>query len=178
MSPFRRVLLAPALLLGAPVALAQVTAPSTPVATMPSRADDPAGGTRLLRTPTVSATQIAFGYAGNIWVVARSGGDARRITSFAAEATNPQFSPDGALIAFSGQYAGNTDVYVVPSRGGEPKRLTWHPGNDQVQGWTPDGRSVVFSSGRATHAPTGAPRFWTVPVTGGVEEPLPMPRAN
>src|SRR5688572_12574547 len=150
MSSFRKVLLAPALLLGcfvatAPVALAQVTAPST--TTMPSRADDPPGGTRLLRTPTVSATQIAFGYAGNIWVVARSGGDARRITSFAAEATNPQFSPDGALIAFSGQYAGNTDVYVVPSRGGEPKRLTWHPGNDQVQGWTPDGRNVVFSSG-------------------------------
>jgi tricorn protease len=164
MSSFRVVLLAPALVLGsfvagAPVVLAQVATPSASLATMPSRADDPPGGTRLLRTPTVSATQIAFGYAGNIWVVARSGGDARRITSFAAEATNPQFSPDGALIAFSGQYAGNTDVYVVPSRGGEPKRLTWHPGSDQVQGWTPDGRNVVFSSGRATHAPTGVPRF-------------------
>src|SRR5688500_8732548 len=183
MSSFCKVLLGPALLLGsfvatAPAALAQVAAPPASLATMPSRADDPPGGTRLLRTPTVSATQIAFGYAGNIWVVPRSGGDARRITSFAAEATNPQFSPDGGLIAFSGQYAGNTDVYVVPSRGGEPKRLTWHPGNDQVQGWTPDGRNVVFSSGRATHAPTGAPRFWTVPVTGGVEEPMPMPRAN
>ena len=28
-------------------------------------------GTRLLRTPTVSATQIAFAYAQNIWVVTR-----------------------------------------------------------------------------------------------------------
>ena len=34
--------------------------------------------TRLLRTPTVSATQIAFAYANNIWTVARSGGNARR----------------------------------------------------------------------------------------------------
>ena len=36
-------------------------------------------GTRLLRTPTVSATQIGFAYANNIWVVPRSGGSARRI---------------------------------------------------------------------------------------------------
>ena len=40
-------------------------------------------GTRLLRTPTVSATQIAFAYARNIWTVSRAGGAARRLTSFA-----------------------------------------------------------------------------------------------
>ena len=40
-----------------------------------------AGGTRLLRDPTVSATQIAFAYAQNIWTVPREGGMARRITS-------------------------------------------------------------------------------------------------
>lgn len=31
------------------------------------------GPTRLLRTPTVSATQIAFAYANNIWIVERAG---------------------------------------------------------------------------------------------------------
>src|SRR6185503_1151614 len=143
-----------------------------------TRRDDPATGTRLLRTPTVSATQIAFGYAGNIWIVSRAGGDARRLTSFAGEASNPQFSPNGQFVAFSGQYAGNTDVYVVASRGGEPKRLTWHPSADQVQGWTPDGNRVVFASGRATHAATSVPRFWTVAAAGGVEEPMAIPRAN
>ena len=78
---------------------------------------------------------------------------------------------------FSGEYAGNVDVYVVPAEGGEPKRLTWHPGADIVQGWTPDGKSIVFASARATWAPSGAPRFWTVPVDGGVEEPMALPRA-
>src|SRR5262245_9686658 len=136
------------------------------------------GGTRLLRTPTVSATQIAFAYAQNIWVVPRAGGMARRVTSFQGQTSNPHFSPDGRWIAFSGEYAGNLDVYVVPAEGGEPRRLTWHPGADQVQGWTPDGGSVVFASGRASHAPGGTLRFWTVPVGGGVEEPMPMPRAN
>jgi tricorn protease len=133
--------------------------------------------TRLLRMPTVSATQIAFAYANNIWIVDRSGGAARRLTSFQGQTTDPHFSPDGKSIAFSGEYAGNVDVYVVPAEGGEPKRLTWHPGADAVEGWTPDGKSVVFASSRATAAPSGAPRFWTVPAAGGVEEPMPLPRA-
>jgi tricorn protease len=133
-------------------------------------------GTRLLRTPTVSATQIGFAYAQNIWTVPRAGGMARRITSFQGQTSNPHFSPDGKLIAFSGEYAGNLDVYVVAAEGGEPKRLTWHPGGDSAQGWTPDGKSIMFSSTRATWSPSGAPRFWTVPVEGGVEQPMPIPR--
>jgi len=132
--------------------------------------------TRLLRMPTVSATQIAFAYANNIWIVERSGGMARRLTSFQGQASNPHFSPDGKWLAFSAEYAGNTDVYVVPSEGGEPKRLTWHPGADTVEGWTPDGKSVLFASARATWAPSASPRFWTVPAEGGVEEPLALPR--
>jgi tricorn protease len=133
--------------------------------------------TRLLRTPTVSATQIAFAYANNIWTVSRSGGSARRVTSFQGQTLNPHFSPDGKWIAFSGEYAGNLDVYVVPADGGEPKRLTWHPGADQVQGWMPDGRSIVFASSRASWTPGAAPRFWTVPLEGGVEAPMVLPRA-
>ena len=132
--------------------------------------------TRLLRSPTVSATQIAFAYANNIWVVERSGGLARRLTSFQGQTTNPHFSPDGRSIAFSGEYAGNTDVYVVPAEGGDPKRLTWHPGADTVQGWTPDGAAILFASGRASWAPNAAARFWTVAATGGVEEPMSLPR--
>jgi tricorn protease len=131
---------------------------------------------RLLRSPPVSATQIAFAYANNIWVVERAGGAAKRLTSFQGQTSNPKFSPDGKWIAFSGEYAGNNDAYVIPAEGGEPKRLTWHPGSDVVQGWTPDGKSILFSSTRATWAPSGTPRFWTVPVEGGVEEPLVLPR--
>ncbi len=135
------------------------------------------GQTRLLRTPTVSSTQIGFAYANNIWVVPRSGGSARRLTSFQGQTGNPHFSPDGRWVAFSGEYAGNFDVYIVSSEGGEPRRLTWHPGADLVEGWTPDGKSILFSSTRATWSPSGAPRFWTVSAEGGVEEPMVLPRA-
>ncbi len=133
--------------------------------------------TRLLRQPTISADHIAFAYANNIWVTSRSGGEARRLTSFQGATSLPKLSPDGKLVAFSGQYGGNTDVYVVPVEGGEPRRLTWHPGADLVQGWSPDGRRVVFASSREA-APTGnVPKFWSVSVTGDNATALPMPRA-
>ena len=35
----------------------------------------------LLRFPTVSRTQIVFNYGGDLWIVSREGGDARRLTS-------------------------------------------------------------------------------------------------
>ena len=128
--------------------------------------------TRLLRSPSVSTRSIAFAYAGNIWIVDRVGGAARRLTSFAGEATNPKLSPDGSIVAFSAQYAGNVDVYVLPIEGGEPKRLTYHPGPDVVQGWTPDGKHVVFNSSRASKGPGAIPRFYTVGLEGGVNANL------
>ena len=73
-----------------------------------------AAQTRMLRSPTVSKTQIAFAYANNVWTVDRNGGLARRLTSFQGTTENPKFSPDGKLIAFSAQYAGNVDVSAKP----------------------------------------------------------------
>lgn len=136
-----------------------------------------AQGTRMLRSPSVGPSQIAFVNANDIWVVGRNGGDAHRLTSGLGAETSPAFSPDGRWIAFSGQYEGNTDVYVVPAGGGEPQRLTWHPGADMAMGWTPDGRNVLFQSGREGH-PTATTKFFTVPVEGGLPEALPIPRAN
>lgn len=134
------------------------------------------GTTRMLRQPTASGTQVAFAYANNIWTVERAGGVARRITSLAGLASNPQFSPDGKWIAFSADYAGNLDVYVVAAEGGGPKRLTWHPAADTVQGWTADGKAILFASARGAAAPNVTPRFWTVPMAGGMEEVHPLPR--
>src|SRR6266851_2519453 len=78
-------------------------------------------GPLLLQQPTLSATQIAFVYAGDLWIVDREGGDARRLTSHPGRETDPYFSPDGTLIAFTGEYDGNVDVYVVPAKGGVPR---------------------------------------------------------
>jgi tricorn protease len=118
----------------------------------------------MLRQPTVGRTHIAFVHADDIWLTGRDGGDAIRLTSAEGAETDPAFSPDGAWLAFTGQYGGNTDVYVVPAMGGEPRRLTWHPGADVVQGWTPEGE-ILFQSGREGH-PTRLTQFYTVGLDG------------
>src|SRR4051812_5365564 len=69
----------------------------------------------LLRYPTVSKTQIVFNYAGDLWIVSRDGGEAHPLTSGVGIESLPYFSPDGSLVAFTGEYDGNRDVYVVPA---------------------------------------------------------------
>jgi len=136
-----------------------------------------AQGTRLLRHPTVSRDSVAFEYAGDLWVVSRGGGPARRLTSTPGAEIDPYFSPDGSQIAFTATVAGNTDVYVVPTAGGDPKRLTYHPGLDRARGWTPDGRRVIFASVRDSAPQQAYFQLWSVSADGGFPERLPMPRA-
>src|SRR4051794_27151308 len=132
--------------------------------------------TRLLAQPAISKTHVAFIYAGDLWVADLDGKNVKRLTADEGAELNPAFSPDGSLIAFTGQYDGNLDVYVVPVTGGVPTRLTWHPGADVVQSFTPDGSAVMFTSGRAVF--TGRyTQLFTVPVKGGIEEPLKLPNA-
>ncbi|UTW56958.1 PD40 domain-containing protein [Kordiimonas sp. SCSIO 12610] len=104
--------------------------------------------TLLLRQPDISKNNIAFVYAGDLWIADRNGKNPKRLTSHAANETGPKFSPNGREIAFTANYDGNTDVYVISIDGGQPKRLTYHPGADTANGWTPDGKEVVFASRR------------------------------
>src|SRR3954467_2552142 len=79
---------------------------------------------RMFRQPSVSKDQIAFVYAGDIWLVPRKGGPAGRVTSSPRGESFPRFWPDGSKIAYSPAYDGNVGVFVVAATGGEPVRLT------------------------------------------------------
>src|SRR5438876_8295052 len=130
----------------------------------------------LLREPAVSRTQIAFAYAGDIWVASREGGDARRLTTGVGAETRPIFSPDGSMIAFTGEYDGNQDIYLIPASGGEPRRLTYHPGADVAIAWAPDGKGILFRSHRgSTNDPS---KFFTIPIEGGLPSEVPLPMAD
>jgi tricorn protease len=139
--------------------------------------------TRLLRFPDLHGDHVVFSYGGDLWIAADQGGVARRLTSHSGLELFPKFSPDGEYIAFTGQYDGGEQVYVVPVSGGEPRRLTWYPSegplparwgyDHQVYGWTPDGSAVLFRSVREGFGLTDS-RLYTVPLAGGLPEPLPM----
>lgn len=130
----------------------------------------------LLQRPAASAKQVVFTYAGDLWLVDRAGGDARRLTAGVGLESYPVFSPDGQTIAFAGDYEGNLDVYVVPASGGVPTRLTHHPDPDVPVGWTADGKSILFRSSRASYA--RFLRLFAVPVAGGEPSELPLPQAE
>jgi tricorn protease len=161
------------------------------LAAIPARAAAPGnnGEARLLRFPTIHADTIVFGYAGDLYTVAARGGIARRLTSHEGYEMFPRFSPDGKHVAFTAQYDGNTEIYLIPAEGGEPTRLTYTAtlGRDDISdrmgpnnicmGWTPDGKHVVFRS-RMHSFNDFVGALYTVPVTGGLAEQLPLPRGG
>ncbi|WP_420576533.1 S41 family peptidase [Ekhidna sp.] len=129
---------------------------------------------RMLRDPDVSDSQIAFVYAGDIWLVSKNGGTAYKLSSPSGEEKFPKFSPDGSKIAFTANYNGNWDVYVIPNTGGLPKRLTSHGDADMVIDWNPAGDKVLFSSSRES----GRQRFsqlFEVGMDGGLPTKLAPP---
>jgi tricorn protease len=131
----------------------------------------------LLRYPSLNQTTVAFRYADDIWTVARTGGEAQRLTSTGHVAAGPYFSPDGSQIAYSAHLNGNTDVYVIPASGGIPRRITWHPAGSAVIGWTPDGKDVLVSSGMAS--PRHYDRLFKIHTDGsGLPEQLPLPAGS
>ncbi len=101
----------------------------------------------------------------------------------------PHFSPDGKWLAFTGQYDGNTEVYVMPAEGGVPRRLTYTATlgrddvsdrmgpNNIVMGWKHDSKHIVFRS-RMNSFNDFLGQLFTVPLEGGLPEPLPLPRGG
>lgn len=145
-----------------------------------------AEGTKMLRYPDVHGDRLVFTYAGDLWLAPLDDSEpARRLTSHPGLEQYAKFSPDGSRIAFTGQYRGDDQVYVIDVDGGAPQQLTYYPSSgplparwgteNQVYGWTPDGERVVFRSPR--HSAKDR-RLFTVSASGGLPEPLPMPRAG
>ncbi|NIM65415.1 MAG: peptidase S41 [Candidatus Latescibacteria bacterium] len=102
----------------------------------------------LMRFPDVHENSIVFVYGEDIWSIQSSGGIATRLTIHDGAERFPKFSPDGTMIAFTGEYDGNADVYVMNVHGGDIKRVTYHPYDDEVIGWHPVENKILFSSYR------------------------------
>jgi tricorn protease len=127
----------------------------------------------LLRNPTANLREIAFSFAGDIWIVPKGGGTARNLTHGAGVATMPVFSPDGSQLAFTMEVNSNLDVYVLGADRANPRRLTFHPGADTVLGWSPDSQNVLFRSPRSSYS-FKFQRLYTVPALGGAAIDLPL----
>lgn len=137
---------------------------------IPGQAQAP--GPTLFSRLTVNQSHIAFSYAGDIWTVERTGGEARRLTTHPSEENFPVFSPDGLQLAFSRQVGGNWDVYIMPVGGGEARRITYDPRAELVTGWAPDGKTILFGSN-----PNVIPQLLMIQTDGVFPKLLPLPKA-
>jgi tricorn protease len=133
--------------------------------------------TLLLRQPSVHGNRVAFAYGGDLWTASTQGGEAKRLTSHIGLESSPMFSPDGSMIAFVGEYDGNTDVFVMPSEGGSPTRLTFHPGADALAAWSPDSKSVLIRTNSHSNSPRYG-KLFKVSLTASMPEALPLPMAE
>lgn len=151
-----------------------------------SAADDE---TRLLRFPATNGSEIVFSYAGQLYAVPMEGGTARRLTDGPGVAIFPRFSANGAQLAFTAQYDGNTEVYVMPPDGGVPKRLTYTATlgrddlsdrmgpNNIVMTWMNTREQVAFRSRmRSTNDFIG--QLYTVGLDAELPKQLPVPRGG
>lgn len=63
--------------------------------------------------------------------------------------TTPDWSPDGARIAYASQRDGNYDIFVRDALvDGADVNLTNHPARDLHPAWSPDGSRIAFESNR------------------------------
>ncbi|MCQ8277450.1 S41 family peptidase [Acetobacteraceae bacterium KSS8] len=170
---------------GAALAVALLCGTALSGAARPAQA---APAPTLMRYPNTQGGRIVFVADGNLWTVPYAGGTATRLTADDGQDLLPRFSPDGKWIAYTATDQGNQDVYVIPSTGGEAKRLTFHSDvvakaptrwgpNNMVVTWTPDSKNVVFLS-RAESWNPSVQELFTVPVTGGLPQRLPINRAG
>jgi tricorn protease len=122
-----------------------------------------------MQYPDIQGNTIVFASGGDLWKVAADGGTACRLTFSDGRETYPEISPDGSLIAFTGEYDGNADVYVMNIDGGDIKRVTYHPGMDEVIGWNATRNKIMFTSGR--NSPSRYVKMYMVSPDGtGLEE--------
>ena len=145
--------------------------------------------TRLLRFPTTNGKQIVFCYAGELYTVGKEGGIAHRLTSGPGYSSFPHFSPDGAQLAFTSQYDGNTEVYVMPGEGGAPKRLTTTAtlGRDDVSDrmgpnnivmtWQNSKPLIVFRT-RMKSFDSFIGQLYTVGLDAELPQQVPVPRGG
>ncbi len=89
---------------------------------------------------------------GDIWTVQPNGSAPRRLT-FTGNNSDPCWSPDGRLIAFTSTRSGSQDIWVMRADGSGLRRVTTARSDENSPTWSPDGRWLAFSSDRITTDP-------------------------
>src|SRR5262245_37421717 len=105
----------------------------------------------------------------DIYMIPAGGGSPRQLTANPGPDSNPEWSPDGKLIAYTSNpeqksWAEKTDAMVISPDGGSPRNLTKDFFESAGAGlaWAPDGNALYFSGGVGMYT-----HIFSVPLGGG-----------
>ncbi len=104
--------------------------------------------------------QVCFVYDNDLWLVAYSGGDARRLSSTEAGEWGPCWSPDGRWIAFNSNREGATLPYLFSPETGETKLIIRD--SYTISDWFADGQSLLCTR----YSQSFGNSFFRVPLDG------------
>ncbi|MEZ4638130.1 MAG: hypothetical protein R2873_16945 [Caldilineaceae bacterium] len=92
-----------------------------------------------------------------LWLLSLDDGSSRQLTSNAANASLPAWSPDGRTVAFLSDRQGKTQIFLLPMDGGEARPLTsFTQGVTGRPTWSPDGSEIAFTAGPQDGPPDDA----------------------
>lgn len=125
-----------------------------------------------LRFPAVRGDIVSFVADDDVWLVAKEGGTARRLSADRAPASYTRLSPDGRFVAYTSGRDGLAEVHLVSTEGSESRRLSYFGDRfTRTIGWSEDGRVLaVTSAGEPFRSRTWA---YAISVEDGETERLP-----
>ena len=109
---------------------------------------------------------------GLIYSMPMAGGKAKQLTQPLQEASHPDWSKSGDVVALQCYAGGTFHIWIMKPDGTGLKQITFGHGDDREPRVSPDGKMIVFASDRAFKTgPDGSSQgsydLWTVPVAGG-----------
>jgi len=169
-----RCLLSLTLLLSA---LSAATAQAPAKAKAPSSAQTitVSEGTDMAIAVSPDHRTIIMDVQGILYSMPFAGGTAHPITTADQEASHPDWSSKGDLVAIQSYSGGTFHIWTMQPDGTALKQITSGHGDDRAPRISPDGKTIAFDSDRAFR---GSYDIWTVDIATGVLKQITSSEAD